>query len=538
LNISAVFWLFLQERFVKIWIGMIVLIVFGFMSTPPAPKSEESLNPGAVYDSSLELYYKNRFQEALEGFSTMIRSFPASKLVSYSQYMTGLCLLRMERFEEAIQQFQLYLKDYPEGDRVREAQTGIRMSEEKLRTKIEDRPAASRPATATGAEKPIRESGKVKRRVCAQIFFFSGKGLEEVELRMKELKEAGVDTVIVKVFQNRGDRMSPFVSPRHQEGVFFKTEFAPVVDDVLGKLADLAHRNGLDLFAWMTTRFANYGSEGVPQYRCRTYNFETKQMEDGKGFTLFHPAVLERLEGLFRDLGRYPIEGILFQDDLILRHNEDFSAEANKAFLREFGFLPHPDRFYVDPYLSQSGKYYVKSYTDSFWTWAKWKNRSLMNTAQRLMSAARESNPRLQFGINLYYEAVLNPTSALGWFSQTLSGALEKGFDYYAVMAYHRQTMKELNLEEDGAIRRMGEVAQKAVQSTGSPSRVLMKVQILDWKSHEVIPRGEVERTLDGILAHGEVSLGFVPYIEQFPLHLLKGKWNKNDDSSLRVRSR
>jgi cysteinyl-tRNA synthetase len=148
-----------------------------------------------------------------------------------------------------------------------------------------------------------------------------------------------------------------------------------------------------------------------------------------------------------------------------------------------------------------------------------------MNLAKQLMTAAKESNPNLKFGINLYYESVLNNSNAVAWFSQTLSEALEKDFDYYAVMAYHRQTMKELNMEERKAIELMSEVAQKAVKSVGDPSKVLMKVQILDWKNYEVIPKKEVEELLAGILNHGEVSLAFVPYIDQFPLHALKGKW-------------
>ena len=68
----------------------------------------------------------------------------------------------------------------------------------------------------------------------------------------------------------------------------------------------------------------------------------------------------------------------------------------------------------------------------------------------------------------------------------------------------------------------MAEVAQKAVKSMGDPSRVLMKVQIFDWKSNEVIPKKEMEKILAGILNHGEVSLAFVPYIDQFPLHSVK----------------
>ena len=53
----------------------------------------------------------------------------------------------------------------------------------------------------------------------------------------------------------------------------------------------------------------------------------------------------------------------------------------------------------------------------------------------------------------------------------------------------------------------------------------MMKIQILDWKNYEIIPKKEVDEILTGILNRGEVSLAFVPYISQFPLSSLKGKW-------------
>lgn len=367
---------------------------------------------------------------------------------------------------------------------------------------------------------------KAKRRICAQVFYFDEKNLEEVEKRVGEMKKAGVNTVIVRVFQTKSDRMYKFVTPRHEEGVYFKTEYAPIVEDILGKLVGIIHRNGLDVFAWMTTRHADYGLDGRQEYRSKSYNFETKKMEVTRGLNLFHPDVLNRLEGLYRDLGRYPIDGILFQDDLILKHNEDFSTDASKAFLKEFGYSPHPDLFYIDPYQSESGKYYVKAYTDRFWSWVNWKNQRLMDVAGRLMAAARGSNSNLEFGINLYYETILNPPNAVAWFSQNLSKALERNFDYYAVMAYHRQTMKELNMEERKAVQLMAEVAQKAVKAVGDPSRVMMKVQVFDWKSYEVIPMKEVGEVLAGILDQKKVSLAFVPYIDQFPFRSLKAKWD------------
>ncbi len=497
----------------KKWTMSPILFLFVFLSVLVSWGQEKPKDSGRIYDSGVELYHQGRYDEAIRRFSELMDSFPNSKLVSYSQLMIAKSHAATKRYEEALRQFEAYLKTYPEGDRVREAEQGIQTSKEGLKAEKEREKILSPPTAG------------VKRRICAQVVYLDCKNFGEVEKKVRQLKSAGVDTLIVRVFHNKGDRPYKFARPLRDEGVYFKTEYAPVVDDLLGKLAEIVHRNGLDIFAWMTTRYANYGLEGNPEYRCKSYNFGTQKMELARGFNLFHPEIGKRLEGLFRDLGRYPIDGILFQDDLILKHNEDFGSDANKAFLQEFGYSPHPDLFYIEPYRSDSGKYYVKAYTERFWTWANWKNRWLMNLAKRLMKAARESNPGLQFGINLYYEAVLNHANAAGWFSQTLSEALETDFDYYAIMAYHRQTIKELNMEEGKTIDLMADVAEKAIRTIGNPAKVLMKVQILDWKGYEVIPKREVEQILTKILERGDVSLAFVPYIDQFPLSSLKGTW-------------
>jgi len=136
----------------------------------------------------------------------------------------------------------------------------------------------------------------------------------------------------------------------------------------------------------------------------------------------------------------------------------------------------------------------------------------------------------LKFAINLYFEAVINEFNGVTWFSQNLSRALENHFDYYAIMAYHRQAMKNRNIDVKEAIGLMAEATRKTIEAVGDPSKVLMKVWILDWKSNEAVgydlaPRKEIEEILTAILNHGEVSLAFVPYIDQFPLHSLKGKW-------------
>lgn len=504
----------------------LLLLIFILLCSSQSHGQEKPLDPGELYDSSMALYHRGTYEEAIRGFSKIVQSTPASKLASYSQYMIGLCYLKMERYEEGIRQLELYLKNHPERDRVSEARREIQMARERLGEKSAAPSSVSEPIV----KKSLPEVRRTKRRICVQVSYFEGKTLEEVEKTVRELKNAGVNTIIFRAFQNKGDRVHQFAKARRQEGVYFKTENAPVVDDILGKVAEMVHRNGLDIFAWMTTRYAHYGVKDAPENRCIRYNFETKKMEMARGLNLFRPDLLSRLEGLYRDLGRCPIDGILFQDDLILKHDEDFSAEANEAFLKEFGYLPDPAFFYIDPYQSASGKYYVNAYTERFWTWADWKNRWLMNVAKRLMAAARESNPSLQFAINLYFEAVLSESNGMAWFSQTLPRALKNNFDYYAVMAYHPQAMRDRNIGAREAIRLMAEAARKAVEAVGDPSKVLMKVWTLDWKrngavGYDLLPGKEMEEILTAVLNHGEVSLAFVPYVDQLPLLSLKGRW-------------
>ena len=512
------------------WVFVVAVFFFLFMGVPANQGQDIPFDSAKLYDVAMEFYYQGKYTESIEAFSKLIKTFPTSRSVPYAVYMIGQSYLWMGKPDNAIQQFNLYLRQYPDGDRVNEAEKAIQMAREKGKLKT-----SPPPTPALQARLPVSAlslAKKTKRRICAQIFYLDSETLEDVNKQLKELKKAGINTLIVRVFQTKGDRPFKFVHPRCEEGVYFKTGYAPVVDDVLGQLADISHRNELDLFAWITTRYSDFNSDGNVEHRVHSYNFETKRVEPARGLTMFHPDVVRRLEGIFRDLGRYPIEGILFQDDLILRHNEDFGPEANKVFLKEFGFSPYPDLFYVDPYKSEPGKYYVRAYTHQFWAWADWKNRWLMNVAQRLMTAARSSNPKLEFGINLYYEAALNATNSLAWFSQTLGRTQEKNFDYYAIMAYHRQTMRELNLDAQKAIDLMTEVAQRAIRSVGDPSRVMMKVQILDWKSYELLPAKEIDEILTSILTQGNLSLAFVPYVDQFPLQQFKGKWNESDKTN------
>ncbi len=367
--------------------------------------------------------------------------------------------------------------------------------------------------------------------VATQVSLFYCENLKDVEERIDQLAQAGVNTLIVRVFHNGGDRYYGFANPKSPSGVYFQSRYAPVVDDVLGPVARLAHRHGLRVFAWMTTRHANYGFEEQEGLRTVVYDFERNATVAARGFNLFRQEAIARLEGLYSDLARYPIDGILFQDDLILRRNEGFSPEARQLFAQDHGYLPDPSLFYGGVSRDDHGRIVVSYYTDRFWTWAWWKNRKLLDLAQRLMEAARKVRPNLQFALNVYYESVLDPEKGMAWYSQSLQGARELPFDYFSIMAYHRQMQDELGLTLEETLNEIARLTERAVDMAEDPARVLVKVQVVDWRNSRLLPPEETEKVLRAVGKKPGIHIAIVPYQPDFPMDTLIRSLGSRDRS-------
>ena len=363
---------------------------------------------------------------------------------------------------------------------------------------------------------PVFKLTRGKRTIAMQVLLFQSENFDELEERIRSLKEAGFNTLIFRVFQNKGDRHYRFAGKGSETGVYFKTDHAPVVDDILAEVAEISHRNGIDIFAWITTRYADYGVEDKPGWQAVSYDLKSRQFTKAKGLNLFKRDVKNHLLNLYRDLARYDIDGVLFQDDLVLRHNEGFSKDARQSFAGYCGKMPDPEKFYNGIYEGSDGKYRASSYGDEFWQWCKWKNDSLLSVAREIKNEMKMINPDLKFAINFMYEAPLSPRDALAWLSQDLEAAVKEDFDLYAVMAYHRQISKELQLEKEGLDKVIGQIVENTLNTVGDADKTLIKLQIADWETGKIIPIQEIKRILEIIKKKGGSSIAFVPYRREF----------------------
>ena len=351
-----------------------------------------------------------------------------------------------------------------------------------------------------------------------QVLLFTSRAKADLDEEMRRIAQTGADTVIVRVFHNSGDRFYPFITPQADAGVYFNTDRAPVVADALTPMIDAAEKNGLALWAWMTTRYAAWGDDS----RCLwAYDFRERTIIPAFGRDLFDDRKVTDLVELYRDLAAYDIDGILFQDDLILKHHEGMGPTAERLF----GSPIRPETFYTNPHPSPDGsKYYAERYTDPFWKWSRFKAARLSTVARAIIEGARTVRPDLKFAVNLSYEAVSRPDKALAWLSQDIDEYLKSGVDYVFIMAYHRQIMREKGLADLDAVGRLlAEINSRAIPAVGDPARVGIKLQVMDWDTKRPIGPDELKLTASYLGQIDTVSLIFVPYTADAPFSEIQG---------------
>jgi biofilm PGA synthesis lipoprotein PgaB len=375
---------------------------------------------------------------------------------------------------------------------------------------------------AAGDER--RDSSPEPRRLrAAQVLLFEGRTVDDIADNLTRLKEAGVDTVFIRVFHNSGDRSLFRGGPSSESGVYFRTKAAPVISDYLAEVIPVCRRLGLSVFAWMTTRRSEWLLAEDPGLAELAFNPDTGRILPTRSLNIFHPRVKRHLLELYRDLSAYDIDGILFQDDLIMRIGEGFSPEAIGAYMDDGGIPVSPeDIFRLDESRTLAPVFSTVNCRPAFWEWASWKNRRLLELSRELMAASRELRPDLLFAVNLYYETILNPRMALAWYGQDLKAARDYPFNYFSLMSYHRQIERELSLTGDEAIDALAVMSRRAVDEVGTPEKIIMKIQSLDWQTQRLLPRKELDRALAAAAPADKVSLAFVRSRRDPPLDIIR----------------
>ncbi len=310
-----------------------------------------------------------------------------------------------------------------------------------------------------------------------QVFVMDTAYLSDYNKFFKELKEQGVNTAFFRVFHNRGDRPHLGLDIKCDSGVYFKTKEICTVADILGDIVKAAHKNDISLYAWMATRSITELKE-----RDRSLSFSPDGgTVEGYGANIFKKDIRDSLIKIFKDLAKYNIDGILVQDDFIVKYNEGADNHTLDLFKADTGFSPATSIFF-DKIKEYNGKKVFSGYNDIFYIWSLWKNEYLINLLRDLKVAVRKENKDIKLAVNIYYETPLYREKGLAWYSQTISGLLSVPVDYVAVMGYIDQISNELEMSYEETVTYILDIAKTSIDQIPFSNRVIMKLQVKPFR--------------------------------------------------------
>jgi tol-pal system protein YbgF len=71
----------------------------------------------ALYETSLLLFKRENYEEAVNGFKSFLSEYPKSELADNAQYWIGECYMSMKQYEQAILAFEEVIKKYPNANK-------------------------------------------------------------------------------------------------------------------------------------------------------------------------------------------------------------------------------------------------------------------------------------------------------------------------------------------------------------------------------------------------------------------------------------
>ncbi len=391
-----------------IGIGLVVSLGLASCAVPRPPAVSPDPVPAVqrdAFEEGLKAYQDRDYDKAVRQFQTVIVRFPGSPLLEEAQWMIGKSYEADNAFERALKEYQSFLSNFQNSPHRYEAALRIDFLDGVLRQRTTQRSFMRHVGISLSGD-----PGKAPARW--------GKALEAVTFD-------GTRTVILAGYG--------------ANGVYFKTDQAPVMNETILGAVKAAHARGFKLWVRLPARHLPWFK--VPgEERDLRYDPVKKRIVPTTALDLFNPMALDRLGRFYLDLAATGADGIVIDEASLSEAWEGFSPAAQTAFLQDFGEPLQPGRLVTIP--NAGGKTNLapeSAGTPLFWKWAGWKNREALSRLAEVFKTVRARYPDLDWVRIVPPSAVTQPHIALARSGLDLLEEKQRGFDYFGIELSSKQ---------------------------------------------------------------------------------------------------
>jgi len=332
---------------------------------------------------------QGQFDRAINLFRRVQEGYPSAPERPEATLLLAQTLERNQEIASALTEYRRLVAEYPQSPQTVLARSKIPDLERQL--PVVRPPGVQLLGTYVGPEELER--------------------LDERELN--RLRQSGTNTVVVGV--------------AGKAGVYFKTDWAPVIQDRLAAVVGAAHQQSLQVWAAVSVRRMDWVDPALEWADWR-YNTRTGGLEPAETLDLLHPALWDYLVGFFTDLAAAGIDGMLLLADPPSAANEGFSPPALQRYERDVGQALDLGRL-----LLTKGRDQTLTYTPEFWRWVGWKQREHTKVVAGVMGAVRASYPALKVAVEVHPETITSPQKAMASYAEDLLDLRRYRYDYIAI---------------------------------------------------------------------------------------------------------
>ena len=134
---------------------------------------------------------------------------------------------------------------------------------------------------------------------------------------------------------------------------------------------------------------------------------------------------------LYRDLSRYPIDGIYLRD-IYYSIEEGWTPSALDLYQRLFSERPDPAALFGAEAAGGEGG---SPSAPPFWRWVGWRSRFISGLLNEIRMEIQSNRPYVQFGVGFPEALVSRPAQGLAEFSGDLLEMKESHFDFYFLIS-------------------------------------------------------------------------------------------------------
>ncbi|OGH00916.1 MAG: hypothetical protein A2600_03435 [Candidatus Lambdaproteobacteria bacterium RIFOXYD1_FULL_56_27] len=251
-----------------------------------------------------------------------------------------------------------------------------------------------------------------------EVGYPEAKSWDEAAELFRQFKQRGMKFVQVKVMQKVGDPVFLFSKGGIKQGYFFPNPNGPVLDNLLDRLADLAHDNDLKLLASLPIR--NFPAlDRLPSLVLdQSFNPVSTDMKFNGHLDLMHPEALDFLLNLTEALTKTKVDGLVIENDFTYEPQEGFSEMARRRFKLDSGISLDLHSLVVS--FPSKGDFGVVG-QEEYQTYLLWRSRQIKQLLWELVEKTKKMRAEFLVGIEVTPEMLdSNPLASMYWYSTSL----------------------------------------------------------------------------------------------------------------------